>query len=194
MSERRSVVQRNTAETKITLELSLDGQGLLQGSSGIGFMDHLLELFARHSSFSLNLQVQGDLQVDFHHTVEDLGLCLGQALREALSDKRGLTRYASLMLPMDEVLVLCALDLSGRPGFYPQFTFLSAKIGEFDSELVEEFCKAFANEAKMTLHLRQLAGGNSHHLAEGLIKALARSLRTAVVIDGNQIPSSKGVL
>jgi len=194
MSIRQSQVARKTAETEIHLELKLDGTGNWQGSSGIGFFDHLLQLFAKHSSFNLHLQAAGDLQVDFHHTVEDIGLVLGQAFREALTDKKGIARYGSLMLPMDETLVLCAVDLSGRPGFYPQFSFLSPQIGQFDSELVEEFLKAFTNEAKITLHLRQLAGGNSHHLAEALVKALARALRAAAAVSGEEVPSSKGVL
>lgn len=194
MNMRRSQIERVTAETNISLELKLDGAGVFQGSSGIGFLDHLLQLLAKHSGFDLSLRARGDLQVDFHHTVEDIGLVLGQALREALGEKKGIARYASLILPMDETLVLCALDLSGRPGFYPQFSFHSPKIGEFDTELVEEFLRAFTNEAKMTLHLRQLAGGNSHHLAEALVKALARALRAATAVSGEEIPSSKGVL
>lgn len=194
MSERKSIVERNTSETKIRLAFNLDGQGAFQGSSGIGFFDHLLELFTRHGSFDLSLRAQGDLQVDCHHTVEDIGLCLGQALGEALGDKKGIARYGSMILPMDETLVLCALDLSGRPGFYQQFAFSSPKIGDFDSELVAEFFKALCNEGKITMHLRQLTSGNSHHLAEALIKALAKALKEAVVIRGDQIPSSKGIL
>ncbi|MFY9174012.1 MAG: imidazoleglycerol-phosphate dehydratase HisB [Peptococcia bacterium] len=194
MKVRSSLIKRKTKETDIELELKLDGAGLLQGSSGIGFFDHLLELLARHSGFSLDLKAIGDLQVDFHHTVEDIGLCLGQALREALGDKKGLNRYASIILPMDEVLVLCALDLSGRPGYYGEFSFQSSQIGNFATELMEEFFRAFVNEAKITLHLRQLTQGNSHHLAEALIKALARALQDAVCVTGDRIPSSKGVL
>ncbi len=194
MSQRQALIKRKTRETEIELELKLDEKGVWQGTSGIGFFDHLLELFAKHSGFSLKLQAHGDLQVDFHHTVEDIGICLGQAIREALGEKKGINRYASLILPMDEVLVLCALDLSGRPGCYCSFSFQTPLIGDFAAELLEEFLRAFVNEGKFTLHLRQLSAGNSHHLAEALIKALARSLRAAVMESGMEVPSSKGVL
>lgn len=194
MSVRSSLIKRATRETQIELQLKLDGAGLWQGTSSIGFLDHMLELFTKHSGFSLDLQAQGDLQVDAHHTVEDIGLCLGQALREALGDKKGISRYASIILPMDEILVLCSLDLSGRPGFYPHFAFQAPQIGDFASELVEEFFRAFVNEAKLTLHLRQLTQGNSHHSAEALFKSLARALKAAVAIDGSEVPSSKGLL
>lgn len=194
MAPRKGYLERKTRETEIEVELILDGKGHFKGESGIGFFDHMLGLFAVHSGFSLKLKARGDLNVDQHHTVEDVGICLGQALLQALGDKKGINRYASLALPMDEALVLCAVDISGRPGFYSELNFTSEKIGSFDSELIEEFWKAFAAEAKLTLHIRQLAGGNSHHLAEAAFKGVARVLKEAAAITGKTLPSSKGVL
>jgi imidazoleglycerol-phosphate dehydratase len=194
MESRKGYLERKTRETEIRIELLLDGKGSFRGESGIGFFDHMLELFCKHSGFSVNLQARGDLDVDQHHTVEDVGLCLGQALFQALGDKKGIKRYASLALPMDEALVLCAVDISGRPGLFSELHFSSEKIGNFDSELVEEFWKAFAAEAKLTLHIRQLAGKNSHHLAEATFKGVARVLNEACRITGTDLPSSKGVL
>ncbi len=194
MSLRRGMVERCTKETKIKLELALEGQGHFKGQSGIGFLDHMLDSFARHSSFDLSLEAQGDLFVDDHHTVEDIGICLGKAFFQALGNKKGIARYASLALPMDESLVLCAVDISGRPGFYPELAFPTEKIGQFDCQLIEEFWKAFVQEARITLHLRQLAGKNSHHLAEAIFKGTGRILREAVRLVGQEIPSAKGVL
>ncbi len=194
MKERKGFVERSTKETQIKVSLLLDGAGKFTGTSGVGFLDHMLDLLSKHSGFTLELEAQGDLQVDDHHTVEDIGLSLGQAFQEAVGDKRGITRYASLALPMDEALVLCALDISGRPGFYYQVDFNTEKIGQFDSQLVEEFWQAFVNEAKVTLHIRELAGRNSHHLAEAIFKGMGRILRKAVTIEGKELPSTKGVL
>lgn len=194
MKKRTGKVERNTKETKIYLELTLEGEGLFQGNSGIGFFDHMLELFTKHGGFNMRLECRGDLAVDGHHTVEDIGLCLGCALREALGDKRGIARYASLALPMDEALILCALDISGRPGLYSTLSFPTVKTGNFDNQLINEFWQAFVNEAKLTLHFRQLSGINSHHLAEAAFKGAARCLKEAVKIVGEDIPSTKGVL
>lgn len=194
MESRRGYLKRETRETKVEIELLLDGEGHFEGESGIGFFDHMLELFAKHSGFSLKFKAKGDLNVDQHHTVEDVGICLGQALFQALGDKIGISRYASLALPMDESLVLCAVDISGRGGLFFDLDFSSEKIGTFDSELIEEFWKAFAGHAQITLHIRKLAGKNSHHLAEATFKGAARVLKEAAAITGYTLPSSKGVL
>jgi len=199
MSEnlRQGFVERNTKETAVKLELALDvleEEGVFQGSSGIDFLDHMLELMIKQSGFQLKLEARGDLGVDFHHTVEDIGLCLGKALQMALGEKKGIGRYGSTILPMDETLVLCAVDLSGRAGFYASLNFPTEKIGNFDSQLVKVFWQAFAQEAKLTLHLQQLAGENSHHLAEAIYKGVGRILRKAVKVEGETIPSSKGLL
>lgn len=194
MMDRKATVVRKTKETEIDLELNLDGDGSFTGTTGIGFLDHMLELLAKHGDFSLILRCRGDLSVDGHHTAEDIGLSLGQAFSQALGDKRGIARYGSLALPMDEVLVLCAVDISGRPGFFADLNFSTEKIGQFDTQLVGEFWQAFANQANITLHLRQLAGGNSHHLAEAVFKGTARCMKTAVGIEGEKVPSTKGVL
>lgn len=194
MTWRKGFIERTTKETAVKAELILAEEGFLQGSSGIEFLDHMLELMMKHSGFQLQLEASGDLGVDFHHVAEDLGLCLGKALRQALGDKKGIARYGSLMLPMDEALVLCAVDLSGRPGFYAKLSFPTEKIGSFDCQLIKVFWQAFAQEAKLTLHLQQLAGENSHHLAEAVFKGVGRILRAAVRIEGEFIPSSKGVL
>ena len=194
MTLRKGFVERKTNETDIKIELNLDGDGIMQGSSGIGFMDHMLELFSRHGNIRLSIGVHGDYKVDDHHTVEDIGLCLGLAFQQALGDKKGIVRYASLALPMDEALVLCAVDISGRPGLYYDVGFSTEKIGQFDSQLIEVFWQAFANSAKITLHIRQLAGSNSHHIAEAVFKAAGRILKGAIKVEGREIPSSKGVL
>ncbi|QNB47680.1 imidazoleglycerol-phosphate dehydratase HisB [Thermanaerosceptrum fracticalcis] len=194
MSLRRGFVERSTKETKIKLELTLEGQGLFKGESGIGFFDHMLDSLVRHSGFDISLEAEGDLFVDDHHTVEDIGICLGKAFFQALGDKKGIARYASLALPMDESLVLCAVDISGRPGFYPELVFPTEKIGQFDCQLIEEFWRAFVQEARITLHLRQLAGKNSHHLAEAVFKGTGRILKEATRLVGEEIPSAKGVL
>jgi len=194
-TQRKGVTARTTKETVIKLELSLDEQeGVFLGSSGIGFLDHMLELMMKHSGFSLRLDAKGDLDVDAHHTVEDIGLCLGQAFRECLGEKKGIVRYGSLILPMDEALMLCAVDLSGRTGFYPTLNFPTEKIGTFDCQSIQVFWQAFIQEAKITLHLQQLAGENSHHLAEAVFKGIGKVLREAVRVEGEAIPSSKGVL
>ena len=194
-TQRKGFIERKTKETAVKLELSLDEQeGVFQGSSGIGFLDHMLELMIKHSGFHLRLEASGDLGVDAHHTVEDIGLCLGQAFREALGEKKGIVRYGSMILPMDEALMLCAVDLSGRTGFYTSLNFPTEKIGTFDCQLIQVFWQAFTQEAKVTLHLRQLAGDNSHHLAEAAFKGMGRILSKAVRVAGEGIPSSKGIL
>lgn len=189
-------ISRQTAETQIELELNLDGTGTAAVSTGVGFLDHMLTLLAKHGLFDLTVSAKGDLQIDAHHTTEDVGICLGKALAQAVGDKRGLTRYGSMTLPMEETLVTSALDLSGRVKFVYRVEFPTEKIGEFDTELVEEFWQAVAANAAMNLHLVLHHGTNSHHISEGLFKATARALRQAVTIDPRQpgIPSSKGAL
>lgn len=192
---RRSEINRKTAETEVEVELSLDGPLQTEAvGTGVGFLDHMLELFARHSGFGLRLSCRGDTEVDAHHSVEDTGLALGEALREALGDKRGIRRYGGIALPMDEALVLCAVDLSGRPCLRYAAQIPSQKVGEFDTELVREFMQALANSAGMALHIRQLDGENSHHIIEAMFKALGRALAEAVEVVGEGIPSTKGVL
>ena len=194
---RASTIQRDTAETKISLSLELDGKGASQIDTGCGFLDHMLTLFASHGRFDLTVKCEGDTQVDDHHTVEDIGIALGTAFAKALSDKRGICRYGTATVPMDEALLLCAVDLSGRCGLYTTLELPAAKIGTFDTELVEEFLLGFVRNAACTLHLQQLAGKNTHHIIEGAFKALARALRVAVSIDSafaNEVPSTKGVL
>ena len=188
---------RKTAETDITLALTLDGTGKADIKTGCGFLDHMLTLFARHASFDLAVTCAGDTWVDDHHTVEDVGIVLGTAIAAALGEKRGITRYGSFALPMDEVLVLAAVDLSGRACLGYELPFPTEKIGTFDTELCKEFFAAFTRCAAMTLHIRLLAGGNSHHIAEAAFKGVARALRAAVAIDaqaGDAIPSTKGAL
>ena len=193
---RTATIRRQTAETKIELSLDLDGTGAAQISTGVGFFDHMLTLLARHSLIDLAVAAQGDLDVDAHHTVEDVGICLGKALQQALGDKSGIARYGSTTLPMDETLVTSALDLSGRVWFVYRVEFATEKIGEFDTQLVEVFWQAVAANVPMNLHLVLHHGMNSHHIAEGIFKATARALRQAVAIDPRQIgvPSSKGTL
>ena len=194
---RQSTLSRKTAETAITLTLNLDGTGAGQIQTGVGFLDHMLTLFARHGGFDLAVTCAGDTWVDDHHSVEDIGICLGQAFREALGDKKGLTRYGQRILPMDEALIVAAVDLSGRGGCYYELTPPTEKVGSFDTELAEEFFLAFAREGGLTLHLRQLAGRNSHHILEGAFKATARALREAVTLDpreADRVPSTKGTL
>lgn len=194
---RTAEINRTTAETGITLRLCLDGTGASQVQSGVGFLDHMLTLFAKHSRFDLTLTCSGDTKVDDHHSVEDIGIVLGQALCQALGDKRGIRRYGSCILPMDEALILCAADLSGRSCLRLQAQLPTEKVGTFDTELVEEFFQALTREARMNLHLRQLDGTNSHHIIEAMFKALGRTLRQAVAIDPDcrdEIPSTKGVL
>lgn len=194
---RTSVINRKTAETDIALELNLDGEGKSEINTGVGFLDHMLTLFASHSRFDLTLNCKGDIEVDDHHSAEDIGICLGNAFEEALGDKRGITRYGSMILPMDEALILTAADISGRACLCYDVSFPTEKIGSFDTELVEEFLLAFVRNCPMSLHVRKLAGANSHHIAEGVFKSLARTLKTAVAVDpalGDAIPSTKGVL
>lgn len=187
--------ERNTKETKIRLELDLDGDGRLEGETKIGFFDHMLDLLIKHAGFSLKLEAVGDLHVDAHHTVEDLGIILGEALKDALGDKKGIERYGHMLLPMDEVLVMLALDLGGRPYLSYELELPYETIGNFETELVEEFLRALVTAAGMNLHVRLLAGRNTHHIIEGVFKALARSLKMAVKIDPRGgIPSTKGIL
>ena len=194
---RKSDISRKTAETDIRLTLTLDGTGKSDIQTGVGFLDHMLTLFARHGAFDLSLSCQGDTNVDDHHSVEDIGIALGEAFREALGEKRGVRRYGDVTLPMDEALILAAVDLSGRGGFYGDLHIPAKKVGTFDTELTDEFFIALARNGGMTLHVRQLAGQNSHHIIEGAFKAVARALRTAVSVDpdfAGEIPSTKGVL
>ena len=194
---RKAVVNRKTAETDITLSLALDGSGVSAIKSGVGFMDHMLTLFAKHGRFDLALECAGDTQVDDHHSVEDMGICLGQAFREALGDKKGITRYADSTLPMDEALILTAADISGRACLACELEIPAQKVGDFDTELVAEFWAAFVRSAQITLHIRQLAGMNSHHIIEGVFKSAARTLRKACAVDpalGDEVPSTKGTL
>ncbi len=194
---RESTVTRKTAETNIALTLSLEGSGESEISTGVGFLDHMLTLFAAHGGFGLSLSCKGDTQVDDHHTVEDVGICLGQAFSQALADKKGITRYGSQILPMDEALILAAVDLSGRAYLGFGLEFPTFKIGSFDTELVEEFFWGFVRSCPMSLHLRQLAGSNSHHIAEGAFKAFARAMKQAVALDptlGDKVASTKGML
>lgn len=194
---RTAKIARKTAETDITLTLCLDGKGESDIQTGCGFLDHMLTLFAKHGRFDLTVRCVGDTYVDYHHTVEDIGICLGKAFAQALGDKKGILRYGSMILPMDESVMLSAVDISGRSGFYPILNIPTPKVGDFDTELCAEFWIAFARDAAITLHLQQLAGTNSHHIIEGAFKSVARSLRTAVSIDSafaDDIMSTKGVL
>ena len=190
-------ISRTTAETDIFVRLNLDGKGVGNIDTACGFLDHMLTLFARHGRFDLTVTCLGDCQVDDHHTVEDIGICLGKAFAEALGDKKGITRYGNMTLPMDESLILSAVDISGRGGCYYALEIPTQKVGSFDTELCQEFFIAFARDAGITLHLRQLAGTNSHHIIEGAFKSVARSLKTAVAIDrafADEVPSTKGIL
>ena len=194
---RTSEIRRSTGETDISLYINLDGTGVSEIETGCGFLDHMLTLFARHGRFDLNVTCQGDTYVDDHHTVEDIGITLGQAFKEALGDKKGITRYGNFVLPMDESLILSAVDLSGRGYLGYGLEIPPEKVGTFDTELVEEFWLGFIRNAACTLHIRQLAGTNSHHIIEGAFKSIARSLKAAVAIDtdfADEIPSTKGVL
>ena len=194
---RTAEICRKTAETDIRLQLNLDGTGESRIDTGCGFLDHMLTLFARHGRFDLEAVCRGDTHVDGHHTVEDIGICLGDAFVQTLGDKRGVVRYGSMLLPMDEALILTAVDLSGRGMLCYDLHVPTEKVGAFDTELVEEFLTALARRGDMTIHVRQLAGRNSHHIIEGAFKSLARSLAAAVAIDrrfSQEIPSTKGVL
>lgn len=194
---RQSQIVRKTAETDVRISLCLDGGGRADIQTGVGFLDHMLTLFAVHGGFDLTVHCTGDTDTDDHHSVEDIGICLGQAFSQALGDKRGIMRYGDLTLPMDEALILCAVDLSGRPYLRYSAQIPAQKVGTFDTELVKEFFMAFAMHAGLALHIRQLDGDNSHHIIEGMFKAAARALRTAVRLDPDRpgmVPSSKGVL
>ena len=194
---RTAKLRRTTGETDVAVVLDLDGTGKSEISTGCGFLDHMLTLFARHGRFDLTVQAKGDTWVDDHHTVEDVGITLGDAFARALGEKRGITRYGSTILPMDEALILTAVDLSGRGRLCYDLDIPTEKVGTFDTQLVGEFFAAFARRADLTLHVKQLAGANSHHIIEGAFKSLARSLRSAVAIDpaaAGEVPSTKGVL
>ena len=194
---RKACIKRKTGETDIKLSLNLDGKGEGKIKTGCGFLDHMLTLFAKHGRFDLDVVAKGDTYVDYHHTVEDIGISLGLAFKEALGNKAGITRYADTTLPMDEALILTAVDLSGRAFFVKDLDIKSNKVGDFDTELVEEFLIAFSSNAGLTLHVRQLSGSNAHHIIEGIFKSLARTLKKAVAIDttlNGEIPSTKGVL
>ena len=194
---RKAEIARKTNETDIKLTLELDGTGKSEISTGCGFLDHMLTLFARHGRFDMSVSCKGDRYVDFHHTVEDIGIVLGDSFRKALGDMRGIVRYGSMILPMDEALIMTAADISGRPHLSYGLDIPAQKVGEFDTELTEVFCLGFVSHAGMTLHIKQLAGTNSHHIIEGAFKSAARSLAAAVKIEEaykNEIPSTKGVL
>jgi len=190
-------INRKTNETDIELMLNIDGKGESNINSGCGFLDHMLTLFARHARFDLTLNCKGDTEVDYHHTVEDIGIVLGDALSQALGDMKGITRYGSFILPMDESLIMTAIDISGRSHLSYGLNILAPKVGDFDTELTQEFFEALVRKAGITLHINQLAGTNSHHIIEGTFKSFARSLKAAVAIDEafkDEIPSTKGVL
>ena len=194
---RSADIKRDTRETQIQLELNLDGTGKASIASGCGFLDHMLELFTRHGDFDLTVKCHGDTHVDYHHSVEDIGICLGRAFTEALGDKRGITRYGQFLLPMDEPLVLCACDLSGRDYLGWGVELPSMTVGDFDTELAEEFWLAFVRNCPASIHIRQMAGKNTHHILEAIFKGMGRTLKMAVAMDPkhmNEIPSTKGVL
>lgn len=192
--QRRADVRRTTTETDIALTLVLDGSGAADVETGIGFFDHMLELFAHHGGFDLTVRAVGDLEVDGHHTVEDVALTLGQALREALGDKRGVRRYGSYLLPMDEALAMVALDLSGRPYFAHDLRLAGVRIGAFDGDLTAHFFRSLAMQAGLTLHIRLLAGSDAHHIVEAVFKGVARALRQACELTASGVPSTKGTL
>ena len=194
---RQTEIIRKTAETDITLSLCLDGEGKGTIDTGCGFLDHMLTLFSRHGSFDLNVKCTGDTQVDYHHTAEDIAICLGDAFKKALGDMKGITRYGSFILPMDESLILTAVDISGRSFLGYDLSIPTEKVGDFDTELTREFFEAFVRHAGVTLHIKQLSGYNSHHIIEGTFKSFARTMKQAVAIDEknkDKIPSTKGVL
>ena len=194
---RTATIKRDTRETQIELSLNLDGTGKAAIASGCGFLDHMLELFARHGDIDLSVKCNGDTHVDYHHSVEDIGICLGKAFTEALGDKRGITRYGQFLLPMDETLVLCACDLSGRDYLGWGVELPSMTVGDFDTELAEEFWLAFVRNCPASIHIRQMAGRNTHHILEAIFKGMGRTLKMAVAMDEkhlNEIPSTKGTL
>ena len=194
---RTAEIRRKTAETDIQLDLNIDGSGKSEISTGVGFLDHMLTLFSRHGRFDLNLVCKGDVDVDDHHSVEDIGICLGKAFAEAAGDMRGIKRYGSMILPMDETLILCAVDISGRSYLNFSLDIPTEKVGTFDTELAEEFFQAFVRNFPITLHIKQLEGKNSHHIIEGTFKAFGRAMKNATEKDikyADEIPSTKGVL
>ena len=194
---RTAEINRKTNETEIALSLNLDGAGKAEIDTGVGFLDHMLTLFAHHGRFDLAVKCVGDTQVDFHHSVEDIAICLGKAVAQALGDRKGIYRYGHILLPMDETLILCAADISGRSCLRYDLQIPAQKVGDFDTELTEEFFQSFVRASDITLHLRQLDGANSHHIIEGAFKAFARTLSQAVKINpdaAEKIPSSKGIL
>lgn len=194
---RTATINRKTNETEIALTINLDGTGTYSIATGIGFLDHMIDQLSRHSLIDMDIKAKGDLHIDCHHTAEDVGIALGQAFREALGDKKGITRYADVHLPMDETMTRAAVDVSGRPFFVWDVTFTRDKVGDFDTELFEEFFNAFAINAGITLHIANLYGTNNHHIAESCFKAVARALRGAVELDPRQadrVPSTKGTL
>ena len=194
---RTANIERNTKETRIQLSLDLDGTGKADISTGCGFLDHMLELFVRHGDLDLTVTCHGDTQVDYHHSVEDIGICLGKAFTEALGNKRGITRYGQFLLPMDETLVLCACDLSGRDYLGWAVELPAAKVGDFDTELAKEFWLAFVRNCPASIHIRQIAGENTHHILEAVFKGMGRTLKMAAAMDpehADEIPSTKGVL
>ena len=194
---RKGAVKRTTKETDIDVSVDLDGKGMAQVATGIGFLDHMLDLLARHSRMDIAVKAKGDLHIDHHHTTEDVGIALGQAVKQALGDMKGITRYADLHMPMDEALTRVALDISGRPFLVFKAAFVRDKVGTFDTELVQEWFQAFAMNSGVTLHVATLYGTNDHHIAESCFKAVARALRAALAIDAraaNEIPSTKGSL
>ena len=194
---RKSEINRKTAETDIKLSLCLDGAGSSNIQTGCGFLDHMLTLFSKHGRFDIAVYCEGDTNVDYHHSAEDIGICLGTAFAEALGDMRGITRFADVTLPMDETLILCAVDISGRAHLSFSAKYETEKVGDFDAELCEEFWRAFVRTAGITMHIKMLDGTNTHHIIEGIFKAAARTLRKAVSIDsaiGDEIPSTKGTL
>jgi imidazoleglycerol-phosphate dehydratase len=194
---RKASVKRKTKETDVEVAIDLDGEGRASVATGIGFLDHMLDLLARHSRVDIEVKAKGDLHIDHHHTTEDVGIALGQALRQALGDMKGITRYADVHVPMDEALTRVAIDISGRPFLVFEVAFVRAKIGTFDTALVQEWFQAFAVNAAVTLHVATLYGSNDHHIAESCFKGLARALRAALAIDpraANEVPSTKGTL
>ncbi len=194
---REAEIVRKTAETDILLRLNLDGKGASAVDSGCGFLDHMLTLFSKHAGYDLQVKCKGDTEVDYHHTAEDIGIALGKAFLSALGEKRGIARYGDILLPMDETLIMAAVDISGRDYAALNVNMPTSKVGDFDTELCEEFWLAFVREAKITLHVNQLAGKNSHHIIEGIFKAIARALAKATAIDlarADEVPSTKGVL
>ena len=194
---RTSQIVRKTAETDIQLSLNIDGAGISNIDTGCGFLNHMVTLFAKHAHYDLSVKCVGDTDVDYHHTVEDVGICLGKAFYEALGDKKGINRYGDKIIPMDEALILCAVDISGRDYLSYALDIPAYKVGDFDTELTQEFFMAFVREAKITLHIRQMAGVNSHHIIEGAFKAVARALSYATSVNAayaNEVPSTKGVI